>query len=533
MYRAITIGALAVLLVSPGALAAESEPAPPPQQLSSLDISYARTDIEGESIAVDLDTIIQSTLENNFDIRIEQINVPISIYGIEQERAAFDPTFSAIASYERSLTQAATDLEGADMPETKQSELDLSLRQKIATGAQYGLTYENTRLRTNNQYVPLNPRYDVALKADITQPLLRDCGIDINSATIRQAENSIMMAEQEYRRQVIDALAGAINTYWELIFNIMDLRVRQAALRQAEQLRDENRARFRAGTIPRTDVLQAEASVATRMTDIVIIRAQIETIEDQLKRHMNLPAKLGEHVWDLPLDPKTAPDITDFTPDTKGSLELARDFRPDYRRFLLELKNRNIELDYRRNQMWPSLNLHIAGRLAGIGGKPRPGAAVDEDAAGSYGAAFSNATSGDYYSFEIGATLEIPLGNRLRRSAYRTAVLHLEQTHLRFERLKQDITVEIRNAVRALQTARAEINATDIERRAQWRKLEAERQRFEAGQVTSFEVLTFQEEFAIAQRRYIRSIIGYNQAFVNLQRIQGTLLEHLHIVLEY
>jgi len=526
--------ALLCMLISITAGAAEPEgSATEPEPLSSLDISYARTDIEGESIPVDLDTIITSTLENNFDIRIEHLNVPMRKLGTEQQKADFDPIFSTGAAYERSLTQAATDLEGAAVPEVRQTEIDFALRHKIPTGGEYGLSYESTRLRTNNTYVPLDPRYDAVLRADISQPLLRNFGIDINTATIRQAENAVKIAEQEYRRRVIDALADALNTYWELIFNIMDLRVRQVALRQGEQLRDENRARFRAGTIPRTDVLQAEASVATRMTDIVLTKAKIETVEDQLKRLMNLPASHGEEAWNLPLDPKTPPAIDDVPVDVRRSLELAREFRPDYLRFLVELKNRNIELKYRRNQMWPSLDLHLAGQLAGIGGSPRPDADADPHAVGGYGTAFDNATSGRYYSLEVGLTLEIPLGNRLRRAAYRTARLELEQTMLRFERLKQDITLEVRRAVRALQTARSEINATDIERRAQWRKLEAERRRLEAGKVTSFEVLTFQEEFALAQRRYIRSIIEYNQAFIDLQRAQGTLLEHLRIVLDY
>lgn len=153
--------------------------------------------------------------------------------------------------------------------------------------------------------------------------------------------------------------------------------------------------------------------------------------------------------------------------------------------------------------------------------------------ADSYNTAFDNATSGDFHNLEAGLILEIPLGNRARRSAFRIAKLQLAQTDLQFERLKQDIIVETRLAIRRLRTARAEISSTDVLRSAQWKKLHAERQRFEAGKNTSFEVLVFQEQFARAQRRFIRSVISYNQAFIDLQRVQGTLLSHFNILVTY
>jgi len=501
--------------------------------LSSLNIIYKRTDIVGESLELELSEVIDFTLKNNFDVQIERITVPISELAATEGWAAFDPVFGTLFKYKQSVIQAITVLQGAAIPEEVRYDLDFTLSQALPTGASYTFSFMNERLRTNNLFVPLDPRYDVWIRLDISQPLLRDFGIDTNTTDIQKAENEIKVAEQSYRSQMINALADAINNYWELLYVIMDLHVRRVSLSQARQLLDENRAKFRAGTVPKTDVLQAEAGVANRRADIIRVQAIMENTEDKLKQTMNIAAEKGEKVWILPVSPQTPPAVVDVPVNMEESLELARAFRPDYQQFLLALDNSNIELKFRRNQLWPELDLSIAGQLAGVGGTPRPDAIIDEDVGKGYGSAFRNATSGRFFTLEAGLVLEIPLGNRARRSAFRTARLQLEQTNLQFERFKQNIVVAIRRVIRRLRTARAEINSTDVLRRAQWKKLQAERERFKVGKTTSFEVLVFQEQFAIAQRRYIRSVIDHSQAFVDLHRVQGTLLEHLNIQVTY
>ncbi|NQT19651.1 MAG: TolC family protein [Planctomycetes bacterium] len=511
------------------------EAAPPPEvdPVSRLEIIYKRTDIIGKRLELGIREVIDSTLKNNFDIGIERISVPISELATTERRAEFDPVLGSLFTYRRTIEQAINVLQGAIIPQEREYDADFSLGQMLPTGGSYSFSFRNQRLRTNDIFVPLNPRYDVVIRLDVSQPLLRDFGIAINTKNIHQAENEIKIVRQNYRQQIMNALATAINTYWELIFTIMDLEVREVSLEQARQLLEENEAKFRAGTVPRTDVLQAEAGVAERTTDIILMKARIETVEDQLKRVTNIAAERGGDSWKLPVAPQTPPTVVDVPMNVEQSLELARGFRPDYRKFLYELKNRNIELSYTRNQLWPSLDLVFGGELAGIGGTPRPGSIIDPTAGRGYRSAFDNATSGDFYTVEVGLVLEIPLGNRKRRSAFRTAKLELAQTSLRFERLKQDIIVETRQAIRLLRTARAQISSTDVLRRAQWKKLQAERKRFAAGKITSFDVLVFQEQFARAQQRFIRSVIAYSQAFIELQRVQGTLLAHFNIVVTY
>jgi len=513
-----TVGVILFLLCLPMAANGEENPPEDVEPLSQLEIIYKRQDVSGEALELALPDVIRYALEKNPDIRIEKLAVPIVEQSVGEEQAVFDPVIESKLGTSKSRMQSASTLEGATMPERTSTETDVSLKQKMAAGGTWGLSLTNNRGWSNNSYATLNPEYDAALRLDISQPLLKSFGREANAAGIQQAENNVIIAEQMYRRKIMAAVADTMNAYWELMFTIMDLQVREVALKQAMQLLDENRARFQAGTVPQTDLLASEAGVAQRQADILRARAAIEAEEDRIKLLIEASA-IRENGWDLPISPQTAPRIEEMRDDFTRCMEAALAYRPDYQSFLCELKNRRIELKYRRNQLWPSLNLDLSGELAGLGG--------------DLGEAHNNAASTDYYSAAGSIVLRVPLGRRAERSAFYRARLELAQTELRFERLKQTVVAELRDALRRLSTARKEIDAIDSLRNAEWKRLQAERRRLEAGKTTSSDVLSFQEGFAVAQRRYIRSLIDYNQALVDLHRSRGTLLEYVNVQVVY
>jgi len=439
MNRALALSCTAIVLLAQAALSAEGDPpaasalpAEDGSALSQLDIDFRRTDVAGEALELTLPDAIRYALERNPDIQIEKLVVPMVEQGVAREQAAFDPVVESNLGTSKSRTQSASTLEGATTPERTSTEAGVSLKEKMATGGTWGVSLNNARRWSNNSYATLNPEYDAALRLDISQPLLKNFGREINAAGLQKAENNVRIAELAYRRKIMEAIGETMNDYWELMFTIMDLQVRQVALRQAEQLLGENRARFEAGTVPQTDLLAAEAGVAQRQADILRARAAIESIEDRIKLLLNA-STIRENGWDLPISPQTAPRIEQMDDDFARCMEAARAFRPDYQSFLCELKNRNIELKYRGNQLWPSLDLDLSGELAGLGS--------------GIGEAHDSASSTDYYAAGGALVLRVPLGRRAERSEFYRARLELAQTELRFERLKQTVVAELRGRV--------------------------------------------------------------------------------------
>jgi HAE1 family hydrophobic/amphiphilic exporter-1 len=56
-------------------------------------------------------------------------------------------------------------------------------------------------------------------------------------------------------------------------------------------------------------------------------------------------------------------------------------------------------------------------------------------------------------------------------------------------------------------------------------QLRVEQRRLEAGVTTTFNVVSFQRDLAVAQASEIRAIADYFQSLANLEKVQGTVLE--------
>jgi outer membrane protein len=97
---------------------------------------------------------------------------------------------------------------------------------------------------------------------------------------------------------------------------------------------------------------------------------------------------------------------------------------------------------------------------------------------------------------------------------------------------EDQITLEVRQAVRDLRTSRERISATESQVRSSEATLNAETKRLEVGISTSFEVLKFQEDLANAQSQHLRAVTDYNRAAVRLERSAGTLLNTFGVSVE-
>ena len=121
--------------------------------------------------------------------------------------------------------------------------------------------------------------------------------------------------------------------------------------------------------------------------------------------------------------------------------------------------------------------------------------------------------------------MNVPLGNRQADANFAAAEYQVVQSRYRLETLEQAARVEVRNAVRSVETNLKRVKAAQVNSRLQREKLAAEQKKFENGMSTSFQVLSFQTDLRTAESRENAAITDYNKSLVELQRAQGTLLE--------
>ncbi len=148
-----------------------------------------------------------------------------------------------------------------------------------------------------------------------------------------------------------------------------------------------------------------------------------------------------------------------------------------------------------------------------------------------YGDAYDELGHRNLRNWSLGLSLGVPIGNRQAAANYTSAEYALEQARFTLQNLEQGARVEVRTAVRTVETNLKRVKAAQVNTRLQREKLDAEQKKFNNGMSTSFQVLSFQNDLASAESRENQAIVDYNKSLVELERVKGTLLESKKITI--
>ena len=83
-----------------------------------------------------------------------------------------------------------------------------------------------------------------------------------------------------------------------------------------------------------------------------------------------------------------------------------------------------------------------------------------------------------------------------------------------------NITAQVRNAGRQVNTALQRVQSTERARQFAERRLEAENKRVTVGLSTTFELFQAQRDLAGVRQQELNAIIDYNRALVDFQAVQ-------------
>jgi outer membrane protein TolC len=526
--RRVTLRTLLAARVATGVLAAAlpvaaqptpapaESPAPAPASPSpspgaAAPVPPAAPAAGGKTVAVSLREAIGLALANNLDIRVEEFNPQVQATEVGRERAAFDPTVSARLQAAQDRSPTLSRVQGNDV---RTIAGQAALTQRLPTGTQYELTYNTNRLRTNSPFATLNPAYSAEVLLNVTQPLLRNFGIDINRTAITVARGNREIALTNFRGQVIQSLFTTIQGYWSLVQALDALEVARESLRLAQRLLEQNRVQVRVGTLAPIEVTQAEAGVASREEGAIVAEAAVRDAEDRLKRALLIdPA----NVFDYTLVPTDRPEFTPVEIQLGPNLEAVTRLRPELAAARTDLQNREANLRLARNQRLPELNMVGSVGLNGLD----TGFANAEEQLGTEAA--------DQYQWSAGLLFSYPLGNRAGRNRVAGQELALRQARMALRNLDLQVAEEVRAAVRAVNTNVKRVEATRESTRLAREQLTAEQKRLAVGLSTSFEVLRLQTDLATARNAEIRAITEYRVSLANLDRTAGTLLDRVGV----
>jgi Outer membrane protein len=475
-----------------------------------------------EAIAL-VDAAIRA-LKSNLDITISRQTKESRLSDIVVEQAKFDPTLSVNGQYLRTVNPLNRPVFGGTQSnlteitifDQRNSSVTVDAQTNLVTGGNLDLNYSPAYTNVNPavaQGFLFNPAWTGGLAMTLTQPLLRNAGLDVNKTFIRIAQNNAAVEEHVFRDRVLTVLATVEQTYWELVFANENLKVAEAALKAAQNLLAENRAKAKAGVMSIVDVLQAEAAVASRVEQILIAEKSIRDQEDQLRRLLN-PGE-NELREDLRLTPQDPPAVALQPISLQEAIDIAIERRPEIVQAKKNVDSSELNTNFAKNQLLPTLSFQGTLGLAGLGG--------------NLGNSVNSNFSGDFYNYGAGLVLSYPLGNRSAWSTYNKRQMEGRNAQVSLVSVRQQIIVGVREAVRRVQTDFKRIETTRSARIMAEKQLQAEQERLKVGLSTTRFVLEFQRDLATAQGNELRAIVDYNKSLSNLERHKATTLDRYNL----
>ncbi|MCF8032318.1 MAG: TolC family protein [Desulfarculaceae bacterium] len=471
-------------------------------------------------------------IEKNLELKMAEVDIPVSQEQRTVEDAQFDPVLDASVYTSQDHLPSASALAGGDHEDLGSTGGTVGVSKRFQTGLRSRVGVESLGADSNSAIVGLNPSYRTYLTLDLTQPLLRGAGPEVNTANLRIAQNRVSQSRYYYLDRAQGIAQRVENTYYLLSLAHQVLKHRIESRNLAQGLLDGNRRKFKAGVVPVTEVQEAKTAVASRDEQIVYARQQMETVSNQLKNLLEI--RPGDPLYNVTIIPQPLSDAHVVYPKFGQALALALKHRPDLINQRLELKTLDIRLVYFDNQQLPRLDAQGSLAANGLSGTEREyafdGSRVNSPFAGDYGDSWSSMAGGDGYSWYIGLDMEYPIGNRAAKARYSQAAWEKKRGIYRLKRLEGTAETELKNALVTLNRSWERVQVAERFVRLAETTLKQENRRLDEGLSDSFRILDFQNSVIAARIRKAAAVADFNSGLADLHRAIGDNLSRYNIM---
>ena len=492
-------------------------------------------DILADTKLLRLRSAIARGIERNLDLKVEELNIPIGHENTVTNEADFDPTIDvSIYSLEDETPSASAFTEGG-LDIYRETGGTMGISKKFQFGLESRLSYDTLRSMNNSSVDALRPQYRNLLILNMSQPLLRDMGTNVNTADLRISQNAALQAVEGYTDKA-QLIAEEIElAYYDLAEAVFIYRYRLESRKLAHELFQGNRKKFKAGMVPITEVQEAEAAIASRDEEVVFARQQVETSCNDLKDLLEI--RPGDPLYGELFVTEKIPGEEQAYPNLGKAFALALEERPDIRVKYLEIENLDISLEFYKNQKLPRLDLEATLGANGLSGGGRPisfsGLSASSAWEGNYSDSLSGMADRDGYEWYVGLRYSCPLGNRASKAQYRIADKKKRQSIYQLKRLEGAIETEVKNSLVVIERSLERIRVSERFEELAETTLEQEMERLKEGLSDTFRILDFQDDLIGARIRKVRALMDFNRGLAGLYRAMGKNLDRFNIIAEY
>ena len=500
----------------------EQDPSQPPESSEPVtpavvvppEIEIVADPVTGsKSVELTVEQAVARTLANSPEIRVVSFDPPIAKQDITRAASEFDMTAFGSLNYDDEDNPANSIFQPG---ESEVQTWESGVKQKGLTGLEWSLSYGLTRSWDDLVGRTLPTRYEPMLSFQLKQPLLRDAWEQVALAGVNVAKLNYKIAFFGFRDKAEDTVAQVISAYWRLLQARRGFEIQQALLDRTLDTLSKVEGRQE---IDATDVQIKQTEASTKAREAALLQAS-KAVSDAQDALVRLMADAQMTVLDeIQIIPATAPSLEAEQLDLSKILKIAMDRNPAIQQARSAVEIADINIRVAENQRMPRLDLVASTRTQGLArGRKTAGNVLE---------------SGDYISYAVGLSLEIPLGNRQRDAELLKRRLERRQAIAALQNVADQVAIAAKEATRRIQTNYSEIQVQKDAARAARIHLQALEDSEPIRERLTPEFLLVklqaQESLANAQRAETRSIIDFNISLAELARTSGTVLE-LHQV---
>lgn len=422
-------------------------------------------------------------------------------------RGVFDPYLYGATGLMSSASQGTAQF-GEYSGETRVFYDQATLSWFAPTGTTFNLDWQHDRSAFRYEIAGFGSTVEDAqvatrLEARVTQALLQGWRMTYNLQSVRQARQDVDAARAVLATTRQQVLADTASAYWDLWAARRQVEVSEAAVEVAREEQRIVAAKVAAGALAAVEQLRVDALVVQAESDLVTARSTERFYADTLLVLMGESPGADLALATEPAEP--APVDIDEEAVVRGALAA----NPTLLTYALLEDQAKEDLRDARHGRLPEVNAVGSYALNGY--------------ESTFGDALGELMGRDLPEWTVGATVSVPLGNRVDRGAVMVAESAATSARLDREAYERTLAAAVRAQVAAIETASAQLALARANLALAERTLEAMRALQEVGRAVQKDVLEAIQGLDAARAGLESARVSYALAVVELERLKGTL----------
>lgn len=472
-------------------------------------------------LKMNLGDLIFEASKHNTDIIQGELQTEMSRELVNVERNIFEPVF--YSSYMHKDIDHKNNAEEATYRSSLNSYLEKSHQYKagvkglLPTGARFDVSLNGNERQSNliektRSYLT---EYDNMFSVSLSQPLLRDMGLDVTASKGDIAELNLDVAFYTYQQNVMDSTGNITQAFFKLYEAQKIVEESEKSVEIAKKISADIDAKVFAGVLPPSEQMEAQAAISFR--DAKLSAAKTTLIDTQSLILSLIDVSITSQK-DLVFEPISAASLNEPVqiPYFDKALQAALEKWPPYLIAQKKLEIENIRVAYLENQALPRLDVTVSNQENGL----------DKQRFNALGDAFLAKNN----SWNAGVEFEMPiLGNRQAQANSRAAEINQRKARLAIETVKRDLNNNLFSKIEHLKNSQQQLIDAKKNLELKEQLLKVEWQRLEAGKSHAYNVFKQEEELADSKRRYFATLSELKIAQALVELITGRLFDKYRI----